>query len=173
MSVLSSIFGGAAKGVGTIAGSAASAAANPAADIVDGASKIIGMFKLDPTVKAQLEQQLDLAHLDMEKAELAAQVASMQGQLDIDAKEAASTNIFVAGWRPAVGWVCALALAWEFLLKPFAQFILIATHHPPMQPLPALDTGTLIAGLLAPMLGLGGLRTVEKVQGAPGASQLQ
>lgn len=165
MSILNTIFG--------TAGAAAGAAVNPAATIIDGAKGILGMFKLDPTVKAQLEAQLTEANIDLEKAQLAAQVSQLQGQLDIDKQEAASTNVFIAGWRPAVGWVCASALAWEFLLKPFAQFILIATHHPPMQPLPALDTGTLIAGLLAPMLGLGTMRSVEKIQGVPGSGQLQ
>jgi len=163
---IGSFFGG-------VLGGAASGVASPAAQIVDGASKLIGMFKLSPEVKAQLQAQLTAENIDLEKANLAAEVAAMQGQLDIDKQEAASTNVFVAGWRPAVGWTCALALAWEFVLKPLLQFILIATHHPPMVPLPALDTGTLIAGLLAPMLGLGGLRTAEKIQGVDGAAKLQ
>ena len=53
------------------------------------------------------------------------------------------------------------------------DFTLIAIHHLPLVPLPALDVGTLIAGLLAPLLGLGGLRTLEKVQSAPGTDKLQ
>jgi len=161
------------KFLGGLFGSAAGAAASPASTLVDGASRLIGMFKLSPEVKAQLEAQLTAENIDLEKAQLAAQVAAMQGQLEIDKQEAASTSVFVAGWRPAVGWTCAAALAWEFVIKPFFQFVLIATHHPPMVPLPTLDTGTLIAGLLAPMLGLGSLRTAEKIQGVDGASKLQ
>jgi hypothetical protein len=130
------------------------------------------MFKLSPEVKAQLEAQLTAENIDMDKAELAAQLAAVQGQLDANKIEAASTSIWVAGPRPAVMWVCAAALAWEFVLKPFLQFILIATHHPPIVPLPVLDAATLVTGLLAPMLGLGGLRTYEKIQGAPGADKL-
>ena len=161
------------KFLGGLFGSAAGAAASPASTIVDGASRLIGMFKLSPEVKAQLEAQLTAENIDLEKAQLAAQVAAMQGQLEIDKQEASSTSSFIAGWRPACGWVCATALGWEFVVKPFLQFILIAAHHPPMQPLPVLDTGTLVAGILAPMLGLGGLRTAEKFQGVDGASKLQ
>jgi hypothetical protein len=159
-----SLFGSAAGAVNPI---------TPAEGIVQGAAQIIGMFKLPPEVKAQLQAQLTAENIDLEKAQLAAQVAAMQGQLDIDKQEAASTNVYVAGWRPAVGWTCAAALAWEFVLKPFLTFGLIATHHPPIAPLPVLDVGTLIAGLLAPLLGLGTMRSYEKVQGAPGATSLQ
>lgn len=161
------------KFFGSLFGSAAGSVISPAQGIVDGASKIIGMFKLSPDVKAQLNAQLTAENIDLEKAQLAAELAQVQGQLDIDKQEAAATNVFVAGWRPAVGWVCAFALAWEFTIKPFFVFILIATHHPPITPLPVLDTATLVAGLLAPMLGLGGLRTLEKTQGVSGADKLQ
>jgi len=163
------------KFFGALVGSAATSAnpASPVEGIIDGAAKIIGMFKLPPDVKAQLQAQLTAENIDLEKAQLAAQVAAMQGQLDIDKQEASSVSIWVSGWRPAVGWVCASALAWEFVLKPFLVFGLIATHHPPMTPLPVLDTATLVAGLLAPLLGLGGMRTFEKVNSAPGATNLQ
>lgn len=163
----------ASKFLGGLFGSAAAGIASPVGQVVDGAAKIIGMFKLSPEVKAQLQAQLVAENIDLEKAQLAAEVAAMQGQLDANKLEAASTSIWVAGPRPAVMWVCALALAWEFVLKPFLAFVLIAIHHPPIAPLPVLDTATLITGLLIPMLGLGGLRTYEKLQGAPGADKLQ
>lgn len=161
------------KFFGGLFGSAAAGIASPAGQVVDGAAKIIGMFKLSPEVKAQLQAQLVAENIDLEKAQLAAEVAAMQGQLDANKIEAASTSFWIAGPRPAVMWVCAAALAWEFVLKPFLAFTLIAIHHPPMAPLPVLDTATLITGLLIPMLGLGGLRTYEKLQGAPGADRLQ
>lgn len=161
------------KFFGSLFGSAAGAAVAPAQGIVEGASKIIGMFKLSPEVKAQLQAQLTTENIDLEKAQLASELALMQGQLDANKIEAGSSSSWVAGWRPAVGWVCATALGWEFVLKPFLQFILIASHHPPIVPLPVLDAATLVTGLLAPLLGLGAMRTVEKVQGAPGAAKLQ
>lgn len=163
------------KFFGSLLGTAAGAAnpLTPAQGIIQGAQQLIGMFKLSPEIKAQLEAQLNEANIDLEKAQLAAQVAAMQGQLDINKQEAASTSIWVAGWRPAVGWVCAAALAWEFVLKPFLVFGLIAIHHPPLTPLPVLDVATLVAGLLAPLLGLGTMRSYEKVQGTPDAPKLQ
>jgi hypothetical protein len=155
------------KFFGGLFGSAASGAAAPAAQVVEGASKIIGMFKLSPEVKAQLQAQLTAENIDIEKAELAAQVAAMQGQLDINKQEAASTNWFIAGWRPAVGWVCVLALFYTYLFSPLMQFIFIAFRHP-LAPLPTLDTGLLVTGLLLPLLGIGIMRTVEKVTNTEG-----
>ena len=161
------------KFFGSLFGGAAAGPVGAASGVLEGANKIIGMFKLDPALKAQLQAQLTAENLDLEKAELAAQVAAMQGQIDIDKQEAASANVFIAGWRPMVGWVCASALAWEFVLKPFLQFTLAAFRHPLLAPLPTLDTATLVAGLLAPLLGLGTMRSYEKVQGAPGSDKLQ
>jgi hypothetical protein len=158
------------KFFGSLFGSAAGAAnpATPVAGILDGAEKIIGMFKLSPEVKAQLQAQLIAQNIDMEKAELAANLAQIQGQLEINKEEAQSTNMFIAGWRPAVGWVCVLALFYAYIFQPFAQFSLAAFHINLQGPLPTLDTGTLISGLLIPLLGLAGLRTYEKVTGTEG-----
>src|SRR5229473_1113364 len=136
--------------------------------MVDGASKIIGMFKLSPELKAQLQAQLTAENLDIEKAELAASVAQIQGQLDINKAEAGSTNMFIAGWRPAVGWVCVVALAYAFVVQPFAQFALAAFHVNLLGPLPTLNTTMLVEGLLIPMLGLGALRTAEKITNSEG-----
>jgi hypothetical protein len=153
------------KFFGSLLGSTASSAVAPSASIVDGAAKIIGMFKLSPDVKAQLQAQLTTENVDLEKAELAATVASIQGQLDINKAEAASSNWFIAGWRPAVGWVCVLALLWAYLLQPFVEFTALCFKAKLPDTLPHLDTGTLISGLLIPLLGLAGLRTYEKVTG--------
>jgi hypothetical protein len=156
------------KFFGSLFGSAAGAAISPASGIVDGASKIIGLFKLDPTVKAQLQAQLTAENVDLEKVQLAAEVAAMQGQLDANKAEAQSTSLFIAGWRPAVGWVCVIALAYAYVLQPFVQFILVAFKVNLAGPLPSLDTGTLISGLLIPLLGIATLRTVEKVTNTEG-----
>jgi Holin of 3TMs, for gene-transfer release len=156
------------KFFGSMFGSAASGAAAPAASIVDGAQKIIGMFKLSPDVKAQLDAQLVAENIDLQKTELAAQLASVQGQLEVNKAEAESTNMFIAGWRPAVGWVCVLALAWAYVFQPFVEFFLTAAKVKLPQALPHLDTGTLISGLLIPLLGVAVLRTVEKVANAEG-----
>lgn len=155
------------KFFGSLIGSSASGVAAPAAGIVDGASKIIGMFKLSPEVKAQLQAQLTAENLDLEKTELAGQLAQVQGQLAINEKEASSTSLFIAGWRPAVGWVCVFALAYAYIVQPFFVFGLV-TFHKTLVGLPTLDSGTLISGLLIPLLGLASLRTYEKVTNTEG-----
>lgn len=149
---------------GSLIGSTASGAATPAASIVDGAQKIIGMFKLDPTVKAQLQAQLTTENIDLEKAQLAAVVAQLQGQVDINKAEATSSSKFVAGWRPFVGWVCGFALGYAYVLQPLLSFVLVAAHHPVTLPSLNLDT---MSTILLGMLGLAGARTVEKVMGVP------
>lgn len=91
-----------------------------------------------------------------EKQKLAAALAMVQGQLDINKAEAANPNWFVAGWRPYIGWVCGTGLAYQFLIYP----ILISFVPHIVQ----LDMGTLFS-LLTGMLGLSGLRTAEKMKG--------
>lgn len=88
---------------------------------------------------------------------------STLGQLEINKIEAAHESIFVAGWRPFVGWVCGSAFAYHFVVQPLLLF-LVALYAWQVPPLPALDTGSLMTVLLG-MLGLGGLRTFEKFEG--------
>ncbi len=84
-------------------------------------------------------------------------------QLDVDKTEAGNTSVFVAGWRPFIGWTCGLGLLWVFLLGPVVTFIL-ALVAPTLHP-PAIPTDGLMELVFA-MLGLGGMRTFEKVTGA-------
>lgn len=77
----------------------------------------------------------------------------LAGQLQINLAEAGSTNWWVAGWRPAVGWICVAGLGVEYLLFPLVGIIGLKV--------PPVDFATLI-GLLVPMLGMAGLRTYEK-----------
>ncbi len=138
------------------------------ASIIQGAKGIIGLFKLDPTVKAQLDAQLTAENLDLEKQDMAGQIALMQGQIDTNKVEAASPNWFIAGWRPAVGWVCVAGLSYDLVLAPFIQFALSIFHWAPKGiPLPTLNSEEITA-LLLPLLGLGALRTTEKLQNAEG-----
>lgn len=82
-----------------------------------------------------------------------------QGEINVE--EAKSASTFVAGWRPFVGWVCGFALAYNYVLFPLIAYIAkcISDSAPPMPP---LDTGELVTILIG-MLGLGGLRTAEKI----------
>lgn len=101
---------------------------------------------------------------EQEKAELAASLAVIQGQIDINKNEATNRSIFVAGWRPFIGWICGSALAYTYLVYPFllwAQAIWFPTVVPP-----PLKLDGMLFELLLGMLGLAGLRTFEKVKGA-------
>lgn len=83
-------------------------------------------------------------------------------QIEINKIEAAHRSIFVAGWRPFVGWVCGFSLVWHFILFDMMSWISLILF--PDVPLPKLaGTETLVTVLVA-MLGLGGLRTFEKVK---------
>lgn len=94
---------------------------------------------------------------------LTAMTSLVQGQLEINKQEAQHGSIFVAGWRPFIGWVCGMALVWNFILQPLLLWV--AWMAPElgidMSTAPKLDTGELMTVLLG-MLGLGGLRTYEK-----------
>lgn len=78
----------------------------------------------------------------------------LMGQIEINKIEAANTNVFVAGWRPAIGWVGASALAYSYILQPFIGL---------WMKVPALDLNGLYNIVIA-MLGVGAMRTYEKVK---------
>lgn len=97
-----------------------------------------------------------------EAAQLAAAVAIVQGQLDINKAEAASSSAFTSGWRPAIGWVCAAALACQYIARPLLEWGGIVSGHP-LPPLPGIDNN--LWELLTAMLGLSSLRSFEKIRG--------
>ena len=105
------------------------------------------------------------------KNKLAHEVATMserhaqelaKGQMEINKTEAAHKSLFVAGWRPTVGWTCCLGMASHFLLIPMANFALALAESEVVVPL--LNTGEMMPVLMG-MLGLGAMRTYEKKQG--------
>ena len=85
-----------------------------------------------------------------------------KGQLEVNKTEAAHKSLFVAGWRPAIGWICGLGMASNFLVIPIANFVLALTGSTILIPL--LDTGEMMPVLMG-MRGLGAMRTYEKKQG--------
>ncbi len=110
----------------------------------------------DAKLKAlELAQKGDLAALD-------AELRLALGQLEVNKAEA-TTDMFRGGWRPAVGWVCVVGLAYQFVLQPLLPWA-VALFGAQVPPLPAIDNETLMV-LLTGMLGLGGLRTLERVKG--------
>ena len=84
-------------------------------------------------------------------------------QVELNKVEASHRSVFVAGWRPFIGWVCGAGFAYHFVLQPFLLFV-VAWVGVDMPELPVFDMGTLQTVLMG-MLGLGGLRTFEKVAG--------
>ena len=99
----------------------------------------------------------------LEQMRASGELAQIAGQLSINQAEAANPNWFVAGWRPFVGWICGAALGCNMILRPLLAWSSALVGH--AVDLPSLDMTTLSTLLMA-MLGLGVLRTVEKVQGA-------
>ena len=108
------------------------------------------------------DQKAALAHEIATMSDTHAQQALLS-QLEINKAEAASGSLFKGGWRPAVGWVCALAFAYHYLLQPLLVFILTASGVD-LPELPVFDMSTLLT-VLGGLLGIGGLRSYEKTKG--------
>jgi hypothetical protein len=123
-------------------------ALDPVTAGIDLATTIVGRIWPDKT--AQEQQQL------------AATLSMIQGQMTINQAEAGNASTFVAGWRPFIGWVCGLACAWNWMGLPVAKVVLdYFGHQIAMSPADLSEMMPVLMG----MLGLGGLRTFEKVQG--------
>ena len=82
-------------------------------------------------------------------------------QIEINKIEAAHRSVFVAGWRPAIGWICGTSLAWHFVGYPLASFVVSVIS--PALILPPLGNADDLMTLVIALLGLGGFRTVEKL----------
>ncbi len=97
-----------------------------------------------------------------ERQRLAGILALLQGQLQINQAEATNPSRFVSGWRPFIGWVCGAACAWNWIGLPVARVVAAYLGHP-IELAPA-DLSEMMPVLMG-MLGLGALRSYEKVQG--------
>ena len=112
---------------------------------------ITGKEVIDANKAAEIELQL-----------IALETGARNAQSEINKIEAASNNLFFAGWRPAAGWTCVFGFAYNYVLSPFLVFAvgLFVDTAPAMPELDMISLGTLLLG----MLGLGGLRTIEKAK---------
>ncbi len=106
--------------------------------------------KIWPDPKERDNYMLQVKQLDVQLA---------AGQAAIDQQEASSTNLFVAGWRPFIGWTCGAAFAYHMILVPLVQYILALKGI--QYTMPIFDDSLLSTTLMG-MLGLGVLRTTEK-----------
>lgn len=124
--------------------------------------KIIDKVFPDPAARAAAQLELMKLAQEGELAQLTAETDLAKAQAEINQVEASSASLFVSGWRPFVGWVCGLGLAMQFLVAPMVGFL--ASMMGRQLAVPALDMSTLLT-LLFGMLGLGGMRTFEKMKG--------
>ena len=136
--------------------------------MADGADPMIGLISAilpsvmevagrflpeDKEKRAEAEREIE--------AQLTAHLAAVDlAQIGVNQEEAKG-NWFQSGWRPAIGWTCGAAMALNFLIFPLASFVLAQTGH--LIELPTLDMSEMMPVLMG-LLGLGGLRTVEKIK---------
>ena len=114
-------------------------------------ARILDKFIPDKDLKEKLEHEIKL---EIQKANLA--------QIEVNKAEAAHRTVFVAGWRPFIGWTCGLALAYHFILQPIIVFTMSVNGLD--YDLPEFDMGSLMTIVLG-LLGLGGMRSFEKLKG--------
>ena len=130
------------------------------------AQSLIERFFPDPAQKAAAALELARMQQNGELAQLAAETDLAKLQIQTNIEEAKSTNWWVAGWRPAIGWVCGAGLAYAALVEPFARFA-AKVWFGYTGDFPVIDTD-LTLQILMGMLGLGAMRSVEKVKNAEG-----
>lgn len=120
-------------------------------DAIAAGLQVLNKFVPDPEARAKAESELRNSLQAWDKA-----------QTDVNAVEAANTNVFVSGWRPFIGWTCGLALAYQFVVAPLIMWITLTAGIHLAAP-PKLDD--MLWQLVFAMLGMGGLRTFEKIKG--------
>ena len=122
-----------------------------AESVIGVAGKVLDKFVEDKDLKTKLDAELrsQLINLD-----------TLQAQTNME--QAKHASIFVAGARPAIMWICAFALAWQYILAPMGAWALAVWY--PVVTLPELGTEEL-TGLIMALLGLGAARSYEKSKG--------
>jgi len=118
--------------------------------------KFIGKFVKDKDLAAKLQAE---ARSEEFKGEL----SLLTGQMEVNKVEAAHKSLFVAGWRPAVGWVCVIAMGYAYVLSPLMIFVVTLIMDVPPE-FPELNISALMPVLMG-ILGLGAMRTAEKFKG--------
>ena len=128
---------------------------DPVSALLDIGSKVIDRVWPDPV-------QAATAKLELIKLQQSGELAAMAGQLDINKVEAGNASVFVSGWRPFIGWVCGAACAWNWIGLKIALFVAAFFGHP--LALASADLSEMMPVLMG-MLGIGTLRTIEKLNG--------
>lgn len=128
---------------------------DPVSALLDIGSKVIDRLWPDPV-------QAATAKLELIKLQQSGELAVIVGQLEINKTEAASASVFVSGWRPFIGWVCGAACAWNWIGLKIALFVAAYFNHPVT--LAPADLSEMTPVLMG-MLGIGAMRTIEKLNG--------
>ena len=128
--------------------------------VLDFGGKLIDRLWPDPEKRDAAKLELFKAQQAGELVGLAQEFELAKAQIGVNQVEAASDNWFVAGWRPAVGWVCGSALAYSAIIEPIARFV-ATVGFGYSGTFPVIDT-TITMQALFGLLGLGALRSVDK-----------
>lgn len=124
-------------------------------DAIGAGLQILNKFIPDKDAQAK-------AAAEYNAAMLAADTQLAIAQTEVNKIEAANSSIFVSGWRPCIGWTCGVALAYHFILQPMITFFCALFGHAIQLPIFNMDAlNTILFG----MLGLGSMRSFEKVKG--------
>ena len=139
----------------------------PLGAILDIGSKLVDKFFPDPAQAEQAKLKLLEMQQTGELAQLAAATDLAKLQIQTNLEEAKSTNWFVAGWRPFVGWICGAGLAYVAIFEPIARFVAKVFFNYAGD-FPVINTDLTMQVLMG-VLGLGAMRSVEKVRGGEGS----
>lgn len=129
--------------------------------LIEPISRLLDRLIPDPDARARAQAELLKAQQEGELETFRLALSADQAQTAINRQEAASQHLFVSGWRPFIGWVCGVAFCYHFILQPLLVFALVNSGHDIT--LPRFDMEALSTVLMG-ILGLGGLRTIEKVR---------
>lgn len=137
-------------------------ALDPLSAALELGTSVINKIWPDPVKQAEEQRKLQELFQKKDLAELQAQVSLLTGQLRINEKEAEHPSVFVAGWRPFIGWVGGCALAYGAIVEPLLRFI--ATMSGYKGAFPVVDTAAVVSVVMG-MLGMGAMRSFDKLRG--------
>lgn len=130
--------------------------------LFDFGSKVIDKIWPDPATRDKAKLELLKAQQEGAFREFDQLIAASKMQAETNTAEAANPNVFVSGWRPAIGWVCAASLFCQFIGAPLLAWVSISANLPAP---PAPPDWAQLTPILMGMLGLGWMRTYEKKAG--------
>jgi hypothetical protein len=124
--------------------------------IIEAVGKVAG--DLITTDKERMEMDIEMRKLDLEEKKL--NMAGDMAQIDVNKVEAQSSNFFVSGWRPFIGWGCGIAFIYSTLIEPICRFV-ATTVFMYDGTFPTINSDLTMQVMLG-MLGLGAMRSYEK-----------